>query len=257
MVSIRNPWLWGAGLIVLLLMLALAGGAFFALRSQPQTATDEPRSQPIPTWTPTPAAGTTADPAADSAPPGLAAAIPTPTPDAAAPAQPVEPPAPAEAQDPAADVQAADSAAPAANGTTATGERQPVVNAAPAPTLASETPEGILAQALLLHRYGDYANARTLLTRVLDDGAAAPELRREAQYDLARAYLADGLYAEALAALDGLDAALAADGADPDQFGQKEQFLRGEALLGQGQYSDAIAAYWRFLDAYPWMGESV
>ncbi len=122
---------------------------------------------------------------------------------------------------------------------------------------AAESPQGLLAQASLLHRYGDYANARSLLARVLEDGAADTALQREAQYNLGRAYLGEGLYGEALAAFDQLDAALTADGADPNQFALKEQFLRGEALLGLGQYSEAIAAYWRFLDAYSWMGESV
>jgi soluble lytic murein transglycosylase len=122
---------------------------------------------------------------------------------------------------------------------------------------ADESPQGILAQGLLLHRYGDYANARAQFARLIDTADVEAPLQREAQYNLARAYLGEGLYGEALATLDELDAGLAGDGADPNQFGQKEQFLRGEARLGQGQYSEAIAAYWRFLDAYPWMGESV
>ncbi|MBK8048205.1 MAG: transglycosylase SLT domain-containing protein [Anaerolineales bacterium] len=90
-----------------------------------------------------------------------------------------------------------------------------------------------------------------------NDAAAPSEIRREATYDLARAYLADGLYGEAVATLDNLDQALAVDGVDPNQFGLKEQFLRGEAHMGQGQYDAAIAAYWRFLEAYPWMNEAV
>ena len=110
---------------------------------------------------------------------------------------------------------------------------------------------------MLLHRYGDYANARTLYAQLLDDterrrrsqarGPVQPgprlsrrrALRRGACYARRPGYGAGG------------------DGADPNQFAKKEQFLRGEALLGQGSYSEAIAAYWRFLDAYPWMGESV
>ena len=78
-----------------------------------------------------------------------------------------------------------------------------------------------------------------------------------ATYDLARAYLADGAFGEALATLDQLDQAVAAEGADPDQFGQKDYFLRAEALMGLGRYADAVAAYWRFLDAYPWLAEAV
>ena len=81
--------------------------------------------------------------------------------------------------------------------------------------------------------------------------------RLAATYDLARSYLADSAYGEALATLDQLDQAIAAEGADPDQFGQKEHFLRAEALMGLARYADAVAAYWRFLDAYPWLAEAV
>lgn len=259
MLSSRNPWLWGSGAVLLVLVLALAGMAAYAWRSQPQTTTAASQTEPIPTWTPTPAAGPGAAPAAGDAPAGaLAAALPTPT-----PAPGAEPTPATDATDAGDTVNAAADAGDAAPADATPAHLvtpspvQPVLDPAPTPTLASEAPAGILAQALLLHRYGDYANARNLLSRVIDDPAAPAELRREAQYDLARAYLGDGLYGEAQAALDTLDAALAADGADPDQFSQKEQFLRGEALLALGQYSEAIAAWWRFLDAYPWMGESV
>jgi tetratricopeptide (TPR) repeat protein len=59
------------------------------------------------------------------------------------------------------------------------------------------------------------------------------------------------LYGEALAAFDQLDALLASAEADPAQFGQKEHFLRAEALLGMGRYADAVTAYGQFLEAYP------
>ena len=81
---------------------------------------------------------------------------------------------------------------------------------------------------------------------MLTNSAPDPKLRLEAIYDLARAYLADGLYGETLSTLDQLDQDLAAAGADADQFGQKEQFLRAEALTGLGQYAEAVAAYGDF-----------
>ncbi|MEZ4867577.1 MAG: transglycosylase SLT domain-containing protein [Caldilineaceae bacterium] len=37
----------------------------------------------------------------------------------------------------------------------------------------------------------------------------------------------------------------------------KADYLLGEALMAQGAYAQAIAAYWRFLDSYPWMAEFV
>ncbi len=259
MLSIRNPWLWGVGL-ALLLLATLAGATFFALRSRPQTSAAEARLQPVPTWTPTQAAASAG--AAASAPGGdsaAPAAIAIPTPEAGQPAAATATTAP-EAPD-------AVTASAGASSANATGEPSagPAVTVTtvndPAPAAAvtpgDPSPQGLLAQGELLHRYGDYANARPLFASLLDNETADAALQRTAQFDLARAYLGDGSYSEALATLDQLDAALAADGADPDQFGQQEQFLRGEALLGQRQYSDAIAAYWRFLDAYPWMGESV
>lgn len=257
--SIRNPWLWGAA-VAALLILALTGIAAFALRGQSQTAAADARLQPVATWTPTPAAGAiaVATITGQGEAGALAATLPTPTqaddtqPAAAAPIT-----ASVAAELPTATNEAAGDPAP---GDSAAGEIVAVsdgVSETANPPAAGASPEGVLAQALLLHRYGEYGDARSLLAGVIGDAAAPSALRLEAQYDLARAYLGDGLYGEALATLDQLDAALASDGADPGQFGQKEQFLRGEALLGQGQYSDAIAAYWRFLDAYPWMGESV
>jgi soluble lytic murein transglycosylase len=108
-----------------------------------------------------------------------------------------------------------------------------------------------------LQRYGDYAAARTALNQVVTDAAAAPARQAEALYDLGRAYLGEGLYSEALATFDRLDVLLASAGGDPGQFGQKEHFLRGEALLGMGRYAEAVNDYRQFLEAYPWMSESV
>jgi soluble lytic murein transglycosylase len=300
MVSIRNPWLWGVGLVLLLLV--LAGVTLFALRSRPQTAAVEARPQPIPTWTNTPAsvpASGAPEALATPTPQGGSSAAPVAAGQATAEATggatdvtpppatpPLAPEAGADAEAPAqsapsdlataTDTTAAPASVPPAGAGNAggntggqtggaaadTGDASPVIAAAlpgaPGDQIGgAASPAGLLAQGLLLHRYGDYANARTLLARLAADATLDGALRREAQYNLGRAYLGEGLYGEALATFDQLDAALAAAGADTAEFGGKEQFLRGEALLGEGQYSDAIAAYWRFLDAYPWMGESV
>ena len=117
--------------------------------------------------------------------------------------------------------------------------------------------ENLLAAGRRLLRYGDYVAARTVLNQIITAAESPPAHRAEALYDLGRAYLGEGLYGEAIASFDQLDALLADDSSDAGPFGQKEYFLRAEALMGMGRYTDAVAAYWRFLDAYPWMGEAV
>ncbi len=124
-------------------------------------------------------------------------------------------------------------------------------------TTQVRSPDDLLESGRQFLRYGDYASAREVFATIRNDPSTESALRREAIYDLARAYVADGMYGEALTTLDSLDQELAADDADPGQFGQKEHFVRGEALAGLGRYGDAVAAYWQFLDAYPWMGEAV
>lgn len=129
-----------------------------------------------------------------------------------------------------------------------------------APTTTPPVPASAadrLAHGRALHRYGDYAAARTEFARLLSDSTVALDMQLAARYEIARSYLAEGSYAEALAALDQLDRAIAEAGSDPNAFGVKDQFLRAEALRGQGQYTAAIAAYWPFLEAYPWMAEVV
>jgi soluble lytic murein transglycosylase len=114
-----------------------------------------------------------------------------------------------------------------------------------------------LAAGLRLHRYGDYAAARSEFSAVVNTTDADIRTRLQARYELARTYLAEGASGEALATLDLLDQDLSTAGADPNEFAIKEQYLRAEAHMGQQQYSQAVAAYWRFLEAYPWMAEVV
>jgi soluble lytic murein transglycosylase len=181
-----------------------------------------------PTPTPAPALAPTFTPTAVIAPPADAAAQP-----------PVEP-APVEP------TQAPSEPTPAPSA--------PAAVAAPQVEAPADL-AALLAEGRQLHRYGDYAAARAVFNRVAGDATATAEQRAEALYDLGRAYLGEGLYGEALATFDRLEQVVA--GADPGQFAAKEQFLRGDALVGTGRYADAIAAYWRFLDAYPWMSEAV
>jgi len=212
--------------MLLALLLASCGGN----AAPTPTPTATPTAQVVPTFTPTPAAiSVTTTPATTEA--AVSLSFPTPTP---APATSDASSAPDEA----------------------------VASANAMPTLsvpaANATPDADpLAAGRQLLRYGDYAAARTALNQVLADANAAPDQRAAALYDLGRAHLGEGLYGEALATFDQLDALLQSDNSDPGQFGQKEHFLRAEALLGMGHYADAVAAYWRFLEAYPWMNEAV
>ncbi|MFO7631429.1 MAG: transglycosylase SLT domain-containing protein [Caldilinea sp.] len=186
----------------------------------------------MPTFTPTPLAASTDAPAADAATvsdSGVTIRLPTPTPEPA-----IQSPEVANAVDT---------------------DPEPTNPAATASTSSVAVDSLELGRRLV--RYGDYAAARTALNQIAADAAMPSERRAEALYDLGRAYLGEGLYGEALATFDQLDALLAGAGSDPGQFGQKEHFLRGEALLGLGRYSEAVAAYWRFLEAYPWMNEAV
>lgn len=130
----------------------------------------------------------------------------------------------------------------------------PAPTAVPTPTV----PAGDrLAQGKTLHRYGDYSAARSEYAAVLNTPALDDRTRLEARYELARSYLAEEAYGEALATLDQLDQEIAAAGADPANFAAKDTFLRAEALMGQQQYGPAVAAYWQFLESYPWMAEIV
>jgi soluble lytic murein transglycosylase len=206
-----------AALIAATLLLSACGG-----EEPPPTPTPAPaRAALAPTFTPT----------AVTAPPADAAAQP-----------PVEPA-------PMAPTQAPSEPTPAPSAPAVVAAPQAEAPAAPADLAA------LLAEGRQLHRYGDYAAARAVFNRVAGDATATAEQRAEALYDLGRAYLGEGLYGEALATFDRLEQVVA--GADPGQFAAKEQFLRADALVGTGRYADAIAAYWRFLDAYPWMSEAV
>ncbi|HRW49128.1 MAG TPA: tetratricopeptide repeat protein, partial [Caldilinea sp.] len=189
----------------------------------PLPAAEAPTAQLLPTFTPTPAGNGSASTAATS---------PEPVQPISAPAEALPLPTPTPA--PVIDTPDVQSAVPAA--------------ATPA--------EDPLATGRRLLRYGDYVAARTALNQVATATNGDSVRRAEALYDLGRAYLGEGLYGEALATFDQLDTLLAGSG-DPGQFGQKEHFLRAEALTGMGRYTDAVAAYWQFLDAYPWMGEAV
>lgn len=132
----------------------------------------------------------------------------------------------------------------------------PLPTPTPQPT-PPPAPAERLVRGKNLHRYGDYAAARSEFAALLALPTSEPQLRWEARYMLARAYLADDSSGEALVTLDQLAQDLAAGGAAAAEYSNKAHFLRGLALHGQGQFDQAIAAYWLFLEKYPWMAEAV
>ncbi len=141
---------------------------------------------------------------------------------------------------------------------------------------ATLLPPQQLALARQLYRVGDYAAARALLTGLLTTAALDATQANEVRTLLARTYLAEAAPAEALPILNsltlttvpsqsvnsahvsglisttaGITLATVADAR------AQADFLRAVALNAVGEQSQAIAAYWRFLETYPWMAEFV
>ena len=136
----------------------------------------------------------------------------------------------------------------------------PVPTAVPAPTAtppdaAVTDPTFLLNKGRQLYRVGNYTAALATLNELLARSGLEPTLALEARFELARTSLANGAPADALAALDQLDAATQAAGAA--DFLGRDTFLRARALAASGAYDAAIQAYWSFLESYPWMNEYV
>ena len=135
---------------------------------------------------------------------------------------------------------------------------------APTPTFsptpsATPLPAAQLSNGRQLHRVGDYASARTTLQALLAIPNLDPPLQQAARDELVRVYMAESAYTDALALLP-TPPAVSAAGAAPaltDDLAAKAEFLRAEALTATGDHAQAIAAYWRFLEAAPWAAEFV
>lgn len=146
----------------------------------------------------------------------------------------------------------------------------------PTPTATLPPPQQ-LALARQAYRVGDYAAARTLLTGLLTASGLDPTQANEVHTLLARTYLADDAPAAALPILNTLSlttvlsqsvvssaavsssmplTATTALAAVANPAAQAD-FLRAVALSELGEQGEAIAAYWRFLEVYPWMAEFV
>ena len=219
--------------LAFILVFSLAGCG----RDEEPTPAPEPAAI-VPTFTPTPGAenpGSPANPGSDAAQPvAVGAAITEPV---TATAESGLPPA-------------------ATAGPTATpAPPTPAPTATPIPD-----PAALLEAGREQQRIGNYGAAQTTFVQLLQLPGADARTRLHARFELARAYLSDAAYLEALAALDQLDAEAAAAGAAAGGASEllgKEHYLRGQALAGAGDFAGAIAAYWRFLESHPWMAEAV
>ncbi len=131
----------------------------------------------------------------------------------------------------------------------------PTATPSPTPTLA---PTAQLERARRLHQFGDYGSEQVLLRLFLDGELGTPEQRLEARYRLALAYLADERFQDALAQLDQFrQEAQAQDLPLDEPRWVASSFLQGDALAGLGRYTEAIAAYWAFLEQQPELAEVV
>jgi len=141
---------------------------------------------------------------------------------------------------------------------TATATIAPTPTVSPTPS-ATPLPAEQLVHGRQLHRVGDYANARTILQQLLAIPNLDSALQQSARDELVRVHMAEGAYSEALTLLPPPPAvsATGATTAPMDDLAAKAEFLRGEALAATGAYTQAIAAYWRFLEAAPWATEVV
>ncbi|MFN2204139.1 MAG: transglycosylase SLT domain-containing protein [Caldilineaceae bacterium] len=125
------------------------------------------------------------------------------------------------------------------------------------PPVVSQSSDQVLAQAAALYRLGDYATARSQLATLLTPTETSNQIKSQALFEMAKAYLAEGLYAESLAAVDELNkltdqTSSGTDASDsPQNTSVLSDYLRAEALAGLNQYDEAVAAYGRFLQYYP------
>ncbi|RIK37866.1 MAG: hypothetical protein DCC57_21310, partial [Chloroflexi bacterium] len=167
---------------------------------------------------------------------------------------------------------AAQSPAAATTGTAISGTAQSTAihNSANLPAAAptpgpTPLPAEQLAHSQELHRLGDTVAARSHLAALLDETGLERSIRLQARFQLVKSYLADAEYSQALAELDqlnvefpvaaGSDAAL--DTSLDQDLAAKSEFLRAVALAGLGHYGESLAAYTRFLDAYPQLAAAI
>ncbi|MDI9546289.1 MAG: hypothetical protein QM346_01695, partial [Chloroflexota bacterium] len=138
---------------------------------------------------------------------GALQVVPTFTPTSPAAAQaPAVTPAGDVTAEPALEPAATELAAPGPAPTEAATPTPPPPTSPPPTTAPTPLPDERMALGVQAYRLGDYGAARSHLAALLANQDIANDLRRLAQFELAKAYLAEEYYAEALAALDQLQA---------------------------------------------------
>jgi soluble lytic murein transglycosylase len=125
------------------------------------------------------------------------------------------------------------------------------------PTAADPVPDDELLQAQTSYRYGEYAVARTVLTKLLDGGGLDAQARLDALFLMARLNLAENQYDQALSIIDMLVAEAASAGEPGADLTAKARFLRAQAFYALGQYDQAVPEYWAFLERFPTLAELV
>ncbi len=111
---------------------------------------------------------------------------------------------------------------------------------------AAATP---LQQAAWLHEDGDYSGAQRLLQALLADPQITLDQRREARFQLALSFLADGQPVSAFTVLEQLSPQAGSLDADDPRPGHT-LFLRAETLARLGRNAEAAAAYDAFLQQH-------
>ncbi|MBV7338182.1 transglycosylase SLT domain-containing protein [Chloroflexi bacterium TSY] len=107
-----------------------------------------------------------------------------------------------------------------------------------------ETVEQILQRAQRSFFHGDTVTARTHLSKLLNSDSVDSTSQQVIERLLARTYLADNLYTNALAVLDE----------SSDEI--RVTFLRARAFSALGRYLESIAEYEKMLNAYSWTAET-
>jgi soluble lytic murein transglycosylase len=250
----RPLWFWPLallGAVALMSLALLAGYQLYLIQNRGSVAvvdraasnleSTSDAAQGVSTFTPTPEASDQVGLAASAVEPGE----PTPVP-------------PLEAQQPVVPAQRTitlDDIAPNA-------DQSPPPT--PAPPTATPTvpamPADQLVQAVELHRMGDYVAARSRLAALINDPAAEQGVRQDARFYLAKGYLADGYYTEALNILEemeaGFDTATTSSAAPAPSFDRQTEthLLRALILSGAGRTGEAIESYRQAMASYPQLG---
>ncbi len=124
----------------------------------------------------------------------------------------------------------------------------------PQPTLR---PSEQLEHGLRQLRYGDFAAARQIFLALLDAPVEEPEIQVQARFDLARAYMAEGLYEDGLTTLEFFSDAAQVDGPLKAMLAPKALLLRAQAYQALSDHAAALSAYQQVLTSYPWASEAL